>query len=75
MVFGTVVSGRPSEINGIETMAGLFINTIPVRIKIDKGAAFSDVMAAVQKNAVEAERYDYVPLYDIQKRSALDAAS
>ncbi|MDJ1630254.1 condensation domain-containing protein [Bacillus velezensis] len=75
VVFGTVVSGRPSEINGIETMAGLFINTIPVRIKIDKDANFSDVMAAVQKNAVEAERYDYVPLYDIQKRSALDGAS
>ncbi|APH47821.1 non-ribosomal peptide synthetase [Bacillus amyloliquefaciens] len=74
VVFGTVVSGRPSEINGIETMAGLFINTIPVRIKIDKDAAFSDVMAAVQKNAVEAERYDYVPLYDIQKRSALDGS-
>ncbi|MBT2713977.1 surfactin non-ribosomal peptide synthetase SrfAB, partial [Pseudomonas sp. ISL-88] len=74
VVFGTVVSGRPSEINGIETMAGLFINTIPVRVKVDSEAAFADVMSAVQKNAVEAERYDYVPLYDIQKRSALDGS-
>lgn len=30
VIFGTVVSGRPSEINGIETMAGLFINTIQI---------------------------------------------
>nr|WGD70090.1 condensation domain-containing protein [Bacillus subtilis] len=38
VVFGTVVSGRPSEINGIETMAGLFINTIPVRVKVERDA-------------------------------------
>ncbi|WP_412055576.1 surfactin non-ribosomal peptide synthetase SrfAB, partial [Bacillus inaquosorum] len=73
VVFGTVVSGRPSEINGIETMAGLFINTIPVRVKVDQDAAFADIFSAVQQHAVEAERYDYVPLYEIQKRSALDS--
>ncbi|WP_411801495.1 non-ribosomal peptide synthetase, partial [Bacillus atrophaeus] len=73
-VFGTVVSGRPSDINGIETMAGLFINTIPVRVKYETESVFSEVFSAVQKNAVEAERYDYVPLYDIQKRSALDGS-
>ncbi|WP_434156468.1 surfactin non-ribosomal peptide synthetase SrfAB [Bacillus subtilis] len=72
VVFGTVVSGRPSEINGIETMAGLFINTIPVRVKVERDAAFADIFTAVQQHAVEAERYDYVPLYEIQKRSALD---
>ncbi|MCY8944224.1 condensation domain-containing protein, partial [Bacillus atrophaeus] len=73
-IFGTVVSGRPSDINGIETMAGLFINTIPVRVKYETESVFSDVFSAVQKHAVEAERYDYVPLYDIQKRSALDGS-
>lgn len=72
VIFGTVVSGRPSEINGIETMAGLFINTIPVRVKVERDAAFADIFTAVQQHAVEAERYDYVPLYEIQKRSALD---
>nr|WGD70089.1 condensation domain-containing protein [Bacillus subtilis] len=34
--------------------------------------AFADIFTAVQRHAVEAERYDYVPLYEIQKRSALD---
>ncbi len=32
-VFGSVVSGRPSAIAGIESMAGLFINTVPVRVR------------------------------------------
>ncbi|MER6031536.1 amino acid adenylation domain-containing protein [Streptomyces sp. NPDC001851] len=35
VVFGTVVSGRPAEIAGIETMVGMFINTIPVRVRLD----------------------------------------
>ncbi|MCP5107798.1 MAG: amino acid adenylation domain-containing protein, partial [bacterium] len=36
VVFGAVVSGRPAHIDGIETMVGLFINTIPVRIRYDE---------------------------------------
>lgn len=32
-VFGSVVSGRPSAIADIESMAGLFINTVPVRVR------------------------------------------
>ncbi|MHC5290487.1 lichenysin non-ribosomal peptide synthetase LicB [Bacillus licheniformis] len=71
VVFGTVVSGRPSEIDGIEHMTGLFINTIPVRLKIDKNASFAELFKQAQQHAIDAERYDYVPLYEIQKQSAL----
>ncbi|MEV5593241.1 amino acid adenylation domain-containing protein [Streptomyces sp. NPDC052496] len=35
LVFGTLVSGRPPEIPGITTMIGMFINTIPVRVRLD----------------------------------------
>lgn len=35
MVFGTLVSGRPPEIPGIATMIGMFINTIPVRVRLE----------------------------------------
>ncbi|MGG6314569.1 amino acid adenylation domain-containing protein, partial [Paenibacillus macerans] len=71
VVFGTVVSGRPPAIHGIEDMAGLFINTIPVRVKADLKSTFADLAKAVQRDAIEAEPFDYVPLYDIQKRSVL----
>ncbi|PZE20566.1 non-ribosomal peptide synthetase [Paenibacillus xerothermodurans] len=71
VVFGAVVSGRPSSIHGIESMVGLFINTIPVRVRMGENATFADLFAAVQKSALEAEKYDHVPLYDIQNRSVL----
>ncbi|MCP4216669.1 MAG: amino acid adenylation domain-containing protein, partial [bacterium] len=38
VVFGSVVSGRPPEIPGIEEMVGLFINTVPIRIRTDAPA-------------------------------------
>ncbi|MDQ0168369.1 non-ribosomal peptide synthetase, partial [Bacillus horti] len=70
VVFGSVVSGRPSEINGIEKMVGLFINTVPVRVQGRK-QAFSQLVKDMQNIALQAERFDYFPLYDIQNGSAL----
>ena len=34
VVFGATVSGRPAELPGVETMVGLFINTLPVRVDL-----------------------------------------
>jgi len=34
VVFGITVSGRPPDLPGIESMVGLFINTLPLRVKI-----------------------------------------
>lgn len=39
VVFGAVVSGRPPEVPGIEQMIGLFINAVPVRVRVDPQAA------------------------------------
>ncbi|MFD8663737.1 condensation domain-containing protein, partial [Streptomyces globisporus] len=37
VVFGAVVSGRTPEVPGVESMIGLFINTVPVRVRMDAG--------------------------------------
>ncbi|MCP5052567.1 MAG: hypothetical protein GY940_35695, partial [bacterium] len=70
-VFGVIVSGRPAEVDGIETMIGLFINTIPVRIKSRGQQEFLQLLAAVQDEAVISKSYDYVSLAEIQSVSAL----
>ncbi|WP_211234360.1 non-ribosomal peptide synthase/polyketide synthase, partial [Paenibacillus taiwanensis] len=69
VVFGSVVSGRPAEIAGIESMIGLFINTIPVRVCCEAGTVFAEVIRHLQEQALESARYDYYPLYEIQARS------
>ncbi|BFH71003.1 hypothetical protein PsJ27TS7_50030 [Paenibacillus dendritiformis] len=68
-VFGSVVAGRPAEIPGIESMIGLFINTVPVRITSEGDTVFADLMAKLQERALESGRYAYYPLYEIQARS------
>ncbi|WP_010503429.1 non-ribosomal peptide synthetase, partial [Paenibacillus elgii] len=67
VVFGSVVSGRPAEIPGIDKMIGLFINTIPVRIRREANATFAEVMRWNQEQALASRAYDTYPLYDIQE--------
>ncbi|WP_426982596.1 amino acid adenylation domain-containing protein [Bacillus cabrialesii] len=69
-VFGSVISGRPAEIEGIEQMVGLFINTIPVRVQGEK-TPFLQLIKDMQKDRLAAEAYSYHPLYEIQARSAV----
>ncbi|EHS57515.1 non-ribosomal peptide synthetase [Paenibacillus sp. Aloe-11] len=71
VVFGTVVSGRPPELEGVEQMLGLFINTIPVRIKLNADQPFSGLLREVQRSAVQSRAYDYFSLAEIQSQSAL----
>lgn len=67
VLFGTVVSGRNKEIEGIEGIVGLFINTIPVRIKTNSGVLFSELLKEMQRNSIKSENFSYYPLSKIQK--------
>ena len=51
VVFGVTVSGRPPELTGVETMIGLFINTVPMRVRLDPGATVGEQCRTVQRNA------------------------
>jgi amino acid adenylation domain-containing protein/non-ribosomal peptide synthase protein (TIGR01720 family) len=71
VVFGAVVSGRTPEVPGIENMVGLFINTLPVRIRKKEGQTFSQLIRDVQKRAIVSKSYEYVPLPEIQSNCLL----
>jgi acyl carrier protein len=72
VVFGAVVSGRPSEITGIEKMIGLFINTIPVRVTAnDNVKQISQLLKKMQYNESLSKSYEYLPLAEIQSGSLL----
>ena len=45
VVFGTTVSGRPSDLPGVEEMIGLFMNGLPLRVELPQQQS-SDGMAA-----------------------------
>ncbi|MCP5051502.1 MAG: amino acid adenylation domain-containing protein, partial [bacterium] len=69
VVFGSVVSSRPADLPGVESLVGLFINTVPVRIRLDEAKTFVELLRRVQKDAVECEPHHYYPLAEIQAQS------
>jgi len=71
VVFGAVVSGRPPEIEDIENMVGLFVNTVPVRIQAGCITDFSQLVREVHRQAVMSKPYEYLPLAEIQANSSL----
>lgn len=66
VVFGAVVSGRPAEVEGVEEMVGVFINTVPVRARLRPEASFIDLARELQGNALDAAEHQYLPLADVQ---------
>ncbi len=67
VVFGTVVSGRPAEIPGIETMVGMFINTVPVRVRLDPGAPVSENLVRLQEEQSALLDHHFVSLAGVQR--------
>ncbi|MEO0852610.1 MAG: condensation domain-containing protein, partial [Cyanobacteria bacterium J06648_11] len=69
IVFGATVAGRPTELTGVEATVGLFINTLPVRVRIDEHATLPDWLQQLQAAQVEVNRYAYSPLAEVQSWS------
>ena len=66
VLFGTTVSVRPHELPDIESAAGLFINTIPVRTQLDSKSDALSWLKDLQTEAVEMREHQHASLIDIQ---------
>ncbi|MFH8408915.1 amino acid adenylation domain-containing protein [Streptomyces sp. NPDC018019] len=71
VVFGTVTAGRPAELPGVETMVGLFANTIPVRVTARPGQTVAALLADVQERQSGLMPYEHVGLADIQRQAGI----
>ncbi|MFI5618577.1 amino acid adenylation domain-containing protein [Streptomyces sp. NPDC051567] len=72
VVFGATVSGRPVDLTGIDSIVGMMINTLPVRITAGTSTPVAQWLAEVQRAQVEARGYEYVPLGQIQSWSGVE---
>ncbi|MEB3067725.1 non-ribosomal peptide synthetase [[Mycobacterium] vasticus] len=67
VAFGTVVSGRPQQLTGVETMVGLFINTVPVIASTRPGADVVATCQALQRDTATMRDLGYVSLAAVQR--------
>jgi condensation domain-containing protein len=71
VVFGTVVSGRPAEITDVESMVGVFINTLPVRVRVSGKAGLITWIKQLQMQQAEVGQFGHIPLGQVQSWSEL----
>ncbi|HEY0500383.1 MAG TPA: amino acid adenylation domain-containing protein, partial [Kutzneria sp.] len=64
--FGATVSGRPADLPGADDIAGIFINTLPVRTTVDADLSAVDWLHEMQQAQAESRRFEYVPLSRLQ---------
>lgn len=69
LLFGVTVAGRPPEIDGIEEVVGLFINSLPLRLDVDPKATVLGWLKALLAKNLAMRQFEYAPLADIQRWS------
>ena len=71
VVFGVTVAGRPPEIAGIESMVGLFINTLPLRVQAAPGQPLGELLRQVQDSQSRLMAHQHLGLAEIQGLAGL----
>jgi hypothetical protein len=66
VVFGVTVSGRPATLSGVESMVGLFINTLPLRVQLNPDRKVLEWLKSLQEQQFALQQYEYCSLLDIQ---------
>ncbi|TQF75181.1 amino acid adenylation domain-containing protein [Rhodococcus spelaei] len=69
VVFGTTVAGRPPEVEGLDTVAGLFLNTVPVRATLRPSETVAELLRRSQSERLGLMPHDYLGLATIQRES------
>ncbi|MEU1438840.1 amino acid adenylation domain-containing protein [Streptomyces sp. NPDC005786] len=67
VVFGSTVSGRPAEVPGIERMIGNFINTLPVRVRVDASESIAALLTRIQEEQAALIPHHHLGLGDVQR--------
>lgn len=65
VVVGATVSGRSPQLPGANEMVGMFVNTLPVRARIDGACAVAEWFRELQAQLVEARQYEHSPLVQV----------
>src|SRR5262249_31491516 len=70
VVFGATVAGRP-DIPGVESIVGMFVNTIPVRVTVDLHRRIVPWLHDVQLGQLLARPFQFTALARIHAASEL----
>ncbi|MFJ6074074.1 non-ribosomal peptide synthase/polyketide synthase [Streptomyces sp. NPDC093065] len=67
VVFGSVVSGRPADVPRADEMIGLFVNTVPVRVRLRPEQTLGELLTEVRDAFTGLLPHHHLGLADIQR--------
>lgn len=71
VIFGSVFSGRGHGLPGAERAVGLYINTLPVRVRLDAAQTVAELVQQIHTDLLALRREEHTPLGRIQAWSDL----
>ncbi len=71
VVFGATVSGRPPELEGVDSLVGLFINTLPVRVRYEPGQTLTGLLTGLQQRQAALLDHHHYPLTEMHRHTGL----
>jgi hypothetical protein len=69
VLYGCTVTGRPADLKGIESMIGMFVNTLPIHANINKKQSLLSWLQRFQLQLVETRNYEHTPLIEAHQWS------
>ncbi|MER5771903.1 amino acid adenylation domain-containing protein [Streptomyces sp. NPDC001985] len=69
VVLGATVSGRPPAVPGIEGMVGMFVNTVPVRVRWDDSETLKRFLMRMFEQQAALLTHEHLSLSEIQQLS------
>jgi amino acid adenylation domain-containing protein len=69
VLYGVVVSGRPAELSGVDRAVGLFIQTLPLRVRWSPDTALAALLAELKAQSLGQMRHGYLPLAEAGGKS------
>ena len=73
VVFGATRAGRHATVEGVESMVGLLINTVPVRVRLSPGRPLLPWLTELRGQWIEMRDFEHAPLVMIQQWSQIPA--
>ncbi|MBS0237569.1 MAG: LLM class flavin-dependent oxidoreductase [Proteobacteria bacterium] len=74
VVFGVTRTCRRSTIQDADRVVGLFINTVPARVKLDGDITALELCRQLRRNQVDTRAFEHSPLPDVLRHSELPRA-
>lgn len=67
ILFGTAVSGRPQDLEGADTMVGVFFNNVPLRMSVCQGTSFAELARNLQRMLTDSARHAHLSADEIRE--------